>query len=190
MNLYKGSTYIYIYIYIHKSSLYPLRIPTGRIIKPRLFPRSCAHRYSRRGEAQVKKAPGKFMQTMETMKQLRDEDGDHDLFFHGNSQPYGSMATVWEGTANPPNYSKLYPSPTSWEGTWIHRAKANMIRMCFFFLGCMICLGWLTFWYCGIQHEPRVRWTSSHHWLSPSCEMWVSFHGGIQCCFKYVEISC
>ena len=73
------------------------------------------------------------MQTMETMKQLRDEDGDHDLFFHGNSQPYGSMATVWEGTANPPNYSKLYPSPTSWEGTWIHRAKANMIRMCFFF---------------------------------------------------------
>ena len=27
--------------------------------------------------------------------------------------PYGSMATVWEGTANPPNYSKLYPSPNS-----------------------------------------------------------------------------
>ena len=23
--------------------------------------------------------------------------------------------TVWEGTANPPNYSKLYPSPTSFQ---------------------------------------------------------------------------
>ena len=36
--------------------------------------------------------------------------------------PYGSMA-VWEGTANPPSYSQLYPSPTFfWEGTWwIHR---------------------------------------------------------------------
>ena len=38
---------------------------------------------------------------------------DISLFIY----PYGSMATVWEGTANPPNYSKLYPSPTSWEGT-------------------------------------------------------------------------
>ena len=32
-----------------------------------------------------------------------------------NHIPYGSMATVWEGTANPPNYSKLYPSPTSFQ---------------------------------------------------------------------------
>ena len=23
--------------------------------------------------------------------------------------------TIWEGTANPPNYSKLYPSPTSFQ---------------------------------------------------------------------------
>ena len=37
--------------------------------------------------------------------------------------PYGSMATVWEGTANPPNYSKLYLSPTSFQKVlgWIHR---------------------------------------------------------------------
>ena len=25
------------------------------------------------------------------------------------------MATVWEGTANPPNDSELYPSPTSFQ---------------------------------------------------------------------------
>ena len=28
-------------------------------------------------------------------------------FIYGQTMPYGSMATVWEGTANPPNYSKL-----------------------------------------------------------------------------------
>jgi hypothetical protein len=33
-----------------------------------------------------------------------------------NSMPYGSMATVWEGTKKkPPNQSKLYPSPTSFQ---------------------------------------------------------------------------
>ena len=31
--------------------------------------------------------------------------------FHGIMDPI----TVWEGTANPPNYSKLYPSPTSFQ---------------------------------------------------------------------------
>ena len=32
--------------------------------------------------------------------------------------PYGSMATVWEGTKNPPNYSKL-SSPTSFQKVWL-----------------------------------------------------------------------
>ena len=32
-----------------------------------------------------------------------------------NYRLYLPMDPVWEGTANPPNYSKIYPSPTSFQ---------------------------------------------------------------------------